>query len=114
MRRGQGGVRGKRFGSAPYERLREHAPPRLKAPRSRIRRVVSSRLPMPHALQLIRLVALRQPTVPDLTRRLAISRATLFRLFRSCQRDLAVTFDCQAGRFSILDWGILDRRKVLQ
>ena len=65
------------------------------------------------SLKLIRLIATRGARVTDLKRTLKVSRATVFRLIASSERDLGVHIECEQGKFVLRDWGVLNQRKVL-
>jgi len=69
---------------------------------------------MREALKLIRASANRGSTIADLKRAAGVSRATVFRLLAACQQELGVRIVCEDGIFRVCDWGILNKRKVLQ
>jgi hypothetical protein len=69
---------------------------------------------MRETVKLIRVIATREATLAQLTRAVGVSRATLFRRLAACRHDLGVHIECRKGVFSLRDWGLLDRRRVLR
>jgi IclR helix-turn-helix domain len=65
-------------------------------------------------LAILRVIATRRATITDLTQAVRMSRASVYRLLTGCKRDLGMRIDCEARVFKLLDWGLLNRRKVLK
>lgn len=52
-------------------------------------------------------------TISSLKQAAHVSRATVYRLLADCEEELGIRFDRQAGTYSVKDWGLLRRRRVL-
>jgi hypothetical protein len=52
-------------------------------------------------------------TITDLTQAAHVSRATVYRLLAGCEEELGIRFHCEAGTYSVRDWGVFRRRRVL-
>jgi hypothetical protein len=72
------------------------------------------KLPVRETLAILRVIATRRATITDLTQAVCMSRASIYRLLTGCKRELGVRIDCEARVFRLRDWGLLNRRKVLE
>lgn len=72
------------------------------------------RIAVREILTVLRAIATGQHTYERLCAKAKISRATLYRLLADCERELSMRIDCDERIYSVTDWGILDRRKVLE
>jgi hypothetical protein len=53
-------------------------------------------------------------TIHALERAARVSRATVYRLLADCETELGMQFDYNEGHYSVRDWGLLRRHRVLQ
>jgi hypothetical protein len=44
----------------------------------------------------------------------SVSRATMSRLLAECKCELGMRIECEAGIYTLRDWGFLNRRRVLK
>ena len=72
------------------------------------------KMPLRETLAIVRVIATRQATITDLTRAVRMSRATVYRLLTGCKRDLEMQIDCESRIFKVRDWGVLNRRRVME
>jgi hypothetical protein len=66
------------------------------------------------ALLILRKMASGTGTIDSLERATRVSRATVYRLLADCEEELGVRFDYHGGTYSVKDWGLLSRRRVLE
>lgn len=52
-------------------------------------------------------------TISSLKEAAHVSRATVYRLLADCEEELGIRFNCESGTYSVKDWGLLSRRRVL-
>jgi DNA invertase Pin-like site-specific DNA recombinase len=69
---------------------------------------------MREALVVLRNMEKGTGTIDALERAAHISRATVYRLLSDCEHELGVRFNYHAGTYSVRDWGLLSRRRVLR
>ena len=65
------------------------------------------------ALLILRKMASGSSTIYALERATRVSRATVYRLLADCEKELGVRFNYHGGTYSVRDWGLLSRRRVL-
>ena len=65
------------------------------------------------ALLILRKMASGTGTIEALERATRVSRATVYRLLADCEEELGVRFKYHGGTYSVRDWGLLSRRRVL-
>ena len=88
---------------------------RRKEPRGRTQRERADRpkVSMREALVVLRKMERGSGTIHALERAARVSRATVYRLLADCEQELGVRFTCSEGTYSVRDWGLLSRRRVL-
>jgi DNA-binding IclR family transcriptional regulator len=68
---------------------------------------------MREALMVLRNMERGGGTINALERAARVSRATVYRLLADCEEELGIRFDYHEGIYSVRDWGLLSRRRVL-
>ena len=66
------------------------------------------------ALVVLRNMEKGRGTISALERAAQVSRATVYRLLADCEAELGVRFKYTGGTYSVQDWGLLRRRRVLE
>jgi hypothetical protein len=72
------------------------------------------KISMREALVVLRKMERGGGTISALERAAHVSRATVYRLLADCEEELGVRFKYDEGAYSIRDWGLLRRRRVLE
>lgn len=70
-----------------------------------------SRLDIHTLLTILRALRDQPLSQADIRRVARISPATFFRLLLSA-RELGIAIECDDGRYSVTDWGIINRRRL--
>ena len=71
------------------------------------------KISMREALVVLRKMERGHGTIDALERAAHVSRATVYRLLADCEEELGIRFKCSDGNYSVRDWGLLSRRRVL-
>jgi DNA invertase Pin-like site-specific DNA recombinase len=103
-------------GKPSLEFGRNEPPPRGKSSRgpSQKKRADRPKVSIREALVVLRNIERGAGTIVALRRAAHVSRATVYRLLADCERELGVRFECERGIYSVRDWGLLSRRRVLR
>jgi DNA invertase Pin-like site-specific DNA recombinase len=66
------------------------------------------------ALTVLRKMEKGGGSIHSLVRAAGVSRATVYRILADCKDELGIRFKRDNGAYSVTDWGLLSRRRVLR
>lgn len=75
---------------------------------------MSVKLDLPNCLAILRACDKRPRTTKELQHLTGMSRPTLFRMFADLREQLQADILCENGKYAVIDWGIIDRARVME